>query len=40
MKLNFCSDLERKVSSRFSSSSEILKLKFAHYFATDAWLWL
>ena len=38
MKLNFCSDIERKVSSRFWSSSEILKLKFAQYFAADVWL--
>ena len=42
IKLNYCSDFEHKVWSRFWSWSwgEILKLKFGHYFATDDWLTL
>ena len=46
IKLSFCSDSNRaqgfKVWSRFWSwfSGKILKLKFGHYFTTDAWLWL
>ena len=40
LKLNFCSDWEHKVWSRFRiwSSGEILKLKFGQYFAADVWL--
>ena len=40
IKLNFCSDFEQKVLSRFLnwSSGEILKLKFGRYFAADFWL--
>ena len=40
IKLNFCSDFEHKVWSRFwsLSSGEILKLKFGQYFAADVWL--
>ena len=40
IKLNFCSDFEHKILSRFWnwSSGEILKLKFAQYFAADVWL--
>ena len=40
MKLNFCSDLEHMVWSRFCSwiFCEILKLKFGQYFAADVWL--
>ena len=38
----FVADLEAEVWSRFRSwcSGKILKLKFGHYFAADAWLWL
>ena len=40
IKLNFCSDFEHKVWSRFRSWSlgEILKLNFGQYFAVDVWL--
>ena len=40
IKLNFLSDFEHKVWSRFCSweSGEILKLKFGQYFAADVWL--
>ena len=39
IKLNFCSDFELKVWSRFWSwcSGEIWKLKFDQYFAADVW---
>ena len=37
LKLNFCSDFEHKVCSRFWcwSSGKIFKLEFGHYFASD-----
>ena len=37
--LNFCSDFEHKVCSRFWSwsSGEILRMKFGQYFAADVW---
>ena len=40
IKLNFCSDFEHKVWSRFLSwsSGKILKLKFGKYFATDVFV--
>ena len=40
LKLNFCSDFEHKVWSRFWSwsSGKILKLKFGKYFGAEAWL--
>ena len=40
IKLNFCSDFEHKVCSRFWrwSSGEIVKLMFGQYFTADAWL--
>ena len=40
VKLNFCSDFDRKVWLRFWSwsSGEILKLMFGQYFAADIWL--
>ena len=40
IKLNFCSNFEHKVWSRFWSwsSGKILKLKFGQYFAADVWL--
>ena len=43
IKLNFCSDCEHNIWSRFWnwSSGELLKLKFTQYFAADVWfkLW-